>query len=187
MKRALKWIIGIVAAAIIMVFAAYGYYGGFRTPAVAVENTGGETFVYENMIGDYAQSPKYMDDVYYFLRDELGIHTTKCVGVYLDHPDEVAVDERRSEVGCILDNTVDSITMAKIEERYNVHDLPYGTYVTTVWPNKGRMSIVIGIIKVYPAMERYIQENGYIETGPVMEVYDQPTKQIIYRQKVAKR
>jgi len=43
------------------------------------------------------------------------------------------------------------------------------------------MSIIMGIMKVYPALNKYISENNLSEEGFVMEIYDVPGKKIIYR------
>jgi len=183
MKKLVKILLVIVVAVIIVVTAVYAYYGGFRSIDLKVEETGGELFVYENMTGDYSQSPVYMDSVYYFLLNELNIATTKGVGIYYDHPEHVETSKLRSEVGCFLDSPVDSIQMVNILKKFKIKEVAKGQYLTTELPNKGMMSIMVGIIRVYPAMAKYMEENGHKDQKltPIMEIYDQPTKTIIYR------
>jgi effector-binding domain-containing protein len=43
------------------------------------------------------------------------------------------------------------------------------------------MSIMISVIKVYPALMKYVKDNGYSEIGPIMEIYDMPNNKILYR------
>jgi hypothetical protein len=48
------------------------------------------------------------------------------------------------------------------------------------------MSILVGLMKVYPALEKYTKENGYAG-GAIMEIYDVPNKKIIYRQELLEK
>ena len=47
--------------------------------------------------------------------------------------------------------------------------------------------IMMGIMKVYPAMNRFVGENGFNEEGLVMEIYDIPGKKIVYRKEIVKK
>ncbi len=125
-----------------------------------------------------------MDSVYYFLLNDLNIATTKGVGIYYDNPQQVETSKLRSEIGCFLDSPVDSIQMAKISEKFRIKEIAKGQYLTTEFPNKGMLSIIVGIIKVYPAMTKFMEENGYKDQSPVTEIYDEPTKTIIYRKEI---
>ena len=46
---------------------------------------------------------------------------------------------------------------------------------------------MMGIMKVYPAMNRFVSENGFDEDGWVMEIYDMPGKKIVYRKEIFNR
>ena len=48
------------------------------------------------------------------------------------------------------------------------------------------MSVMIGLMKVYAALMKYIKANRYAETGPVMEVYDIPNNKIRDRKETIK-
>jgi hypothetical protein len=39
-------------------------------------------------------------------------------------------------------------------------------------------------MKVYPAIEKFVEENGYKKEGAVMEIYDVPNKKIVYRKEI---
>jgi predicted XRE-type DNA-binding protein len=47
------------------------------------------------------------------------------------------------------------------------------------FPYKNSFSIIAGIIKVYPKIEQYIQDNN-LKTNEIMEIYDVPSNKIIY-------
>lgn len=39
-------------------------------------------------------------------------------------------------------------------------------------------------MKVYPAIEKYVEINGCKNEGSVMEIYDVPNKKIVYRKEI---
>ena len=177
--KTLKIVLSIIAALIILIVIAYAYYGGFKTISFRVEEQGGETIVYKEMIGDYSQTPKVQDKIYYALLNDEKIETTKGFGIYYDNPKEVEKSKLRSEVGCIIEG-LDSVAIAKLAEKYNVKTLPVNNCIVTEFPYKGMVSVFVGIMRVYPAFEKYCkqQESG---NSPMMEIYDIPNKTIIYR------
>lgn len=175
----MKIILGILIAIVVICIGGYAYYGGFQSIAFTFKEQGGEVLVYEEVIGDYKQSAEYTNKIYYKLLEEDGIETTKGFGLYLDNPKEVETSELRSEIGCIIDNP-DSTLIAKLSEKYKVKVFPKGNYAFTEFPMKGKLSFLIGIMKVYPALEKFCEEHD-IHGGAVMEIYDVPNQKIIYR------
>ena len=171
-----------IIVVVLMILAAlvYAYYGGFKTITFKEAEQGGETLVYEEMIGDYSQSPNLQNKIYYALLNDEKIETTKGFGIYFDDPKAVEKSKLRSEAGCIVED-LDSAAIARLSEKYNVKTLPQSHCIVTEFPNKGMLSIIIGLIKVYPALETYCKQQGS-GGGPVMEIYDVPNKKIIYRQ-----
>jgi len=177
--RILKIVSIIVAVLLIFAAIVYAWYGGFKTITFKEEAQGGETLVYEEMIGDYGQSPNVQNKIYYALLNDEKIETAKGFGIYFDDPKMVEKSKLRSEVGCIAEG-LDSATIAFLSEKYQVKTLPVSDCIVTEFPNKGMLSIIIGLIKVYPALEAYCKQHG-VDNGPVMEIYDIPNKKIIYR------
>ena len=174
----------IIAVLAILLIAVYTYYGGFSKISFRIENQGGETIVYENVTGDYSQTAKVSDKVYYALLNEEKVATTKGIGIYYDNPKIVEKDKLRSDVGCIVEN-IDSATLTRLAEKYQVKTLPQGNFVVAEFPFKGKLSVLFGVMKVYPALDKFNKENGYIES-PVMEIYDVPNKKITYRKEAKK-
>ena len=183
--KVIKVVLIVLAVLVVLLIAVYAYYGGFSKVNFRIENQGGETIVYENLTGDYSQSAKVGDRIYYTLLNDEKIEATKGIGIFYDNPKKVAKENLRSEIGCIIENA-DSITLAKLTEKYQVKTLPHSEFVVTEFPFKGIISVFIGLIKVYPALENYYKENGYIE-NPITEIYDVPNKKIIYRQETNKK
>ncbi|MDR2010834.1 MAG: GyrI-like domain-containing protein [Bacteroidales bacterium] len=182
--KALKVILIIIGILIVIILGMYAYYGGFRKIDFKVEKQGRETIVYENVIGDYSQTPKYTDKIYYALLNDEKIETTKGIGIFYDNPQEVDKDKLRSEVGCILDNTDDAI-LAQLSGKHQIKTLPEADYIVTEFPMKGAMSFMVSVIRVYPALNKYCKEHGY-KDSPITEIYDISNKKIVYRKEVIK-
>ncbi len=175
----MKIILLIISILIITIIVVYAYYGGFKGINFSVKEQGGETLVYENMTGDYKQTPAVSDRVYYSLLNDYGIATTKGFGIYYDNPKKVEKSKLRSEIGCIVEN-IDSATIDRLSGKFLIKTYPYKSYITTEFPFKGKLSVMFGIMKVYPALEKYLKDHGYSDS-PIMEIYDVPNKKIIYR------
>jgi hypothetical protein len=158
---------------------AIGIFGGFHKVKIQMVNTGGETLVYENITGAYNQTAKIADKVYYELLNNFNIGTTKGFGIFYDNPKNVEQSKLRSDVGCIVENINDD-TLIKIKEHFQVKILPIENYLVVEFPFRGFPSIIMGMIKVYPKINKYISENN-LGDGPIMEIYDVPNKKIIYR------
>ena len=182
--KIMKVVLIILAILVVLLIVVYAYYGGFSKISFRIENQGGETVVYENLTGDYSQSAKVGDRIYYTLLNDEKIETTKGIGIYYDDPKKVAKTELHSEIGCIVENA-DSVTLARLAEKYQVKTLPQSEFVVAEFPFKGKLSVLFGLMKVYPALEKFYKEHGYIES-PVTEIYDVPNKKIIYRQETKK-
>jgi len=90
------------------------------------------------------------------------------------------------QVGNTLEDP-DPAILEKLKGRYNIKTLPEKEYIVTEFPFRGKISIMMGIMKVYPAMNRFVSEKGFDEDGWVMEIYDIPGKKIVYRKEMVKR
>ena len=175
----MKIAIIIIVLIVILFVLAYAYYGGFKNISFRVEEQGGETVVYEAMVGDYNQTPKVQNKIYNALLNDEKIETTKGFGIYYDNPKEVEKSKLRSEVGCIVEN-LNSEVISRLSGKYNVKTLPVSSCIVTEFPYKGMMSIFIGIMRVYPALEKYCKLHAS-KNSPIIEIYDIPNKKIIYR------
>lgn len=173
-------IIGLVLVIGLFVFS---YYGGFKKVNCRIEKQGGETLVYKQMTGDYAKSGKLMDEIYYSLLNDYGIETFKGFGMYYDNPKEVEKSELRSEVGCIIEEK-DTSRLAEIKEDFKIKTFPEGSFAVAEFPSKGKLSVFFGIMKVYPAIDKFVEKQGYKKEGYVMEIYDVPNKKILYRKQL---
>jgi effector-binding domain-containing protein len=182
--KVLKIILILILALMALLISVYAYYGGFTKIRFSLSEQGGEVVVYEEMTGDYQNSPIVMDRVYNNLLTNEKIETTRGFGIYYDNPETVETSKLRSELGCIVEG-LDSARLAQLSEKYLVKTLPVSRCVSTTMPFKGGLSVMIGIMRVYPALNSYLAENKLPDGGPVLEIYDTPNKTITYRQTIS--
>lgn len=175
----------IVAAILILILLVYSYYGGFKNIKPQITKCGGETLVFEKVTGHYKQSAVVSDRVYDKLIKDYNIKTTKGFGLYYDNPQKVEESKLRSEVGCILESK-DVEKTEELKKDFNVSVFATEEYIVAEFPFKGKMSVILGIMKVYPALNKFAEENGYNPDSPVMEIWDVPNKKTIYRKKIIK-
>ncbi len=142
------------------------------------KNIGPYLLVYKKHTGDYKNVGPVMDELYYDLKNNYDIETTKGFGLYYDNPQKVEKAKLRSIVGCVVEGrSVEDLI--KVSNKYGVKKYPSSKSVVAEFPYKGKMSIIIGIFKVYPKLSAYIKEQKYTQT-PIMELYDQANKKIEY-------
>jgi hypothetical protein len=175
----MKMVILMVLIGLGILVAVLGFFGGFSKVNLQNINVGGETLVYQKVSGSYSQSSKVSHTVYCALLHDYKIETTKGFGIYYDNPKHVEQNKLRSEIGCIVES-VDDATIKKLQEKFLVKILPNETYLVSELPFRGALSVILGMIKVYPAIAKYIRENNYAD-APIMEIYDVPNRKIIYR------
>ncbi len=176
-------IIIVVAAIVAIVLGFAAYWGAFRSIQFSVVEQGGETLVYKEITGDYRQSGVVMDRVYYSMLNDYKIETFKGFGIYYDNPQKVETSKLRSELGCILEES-DIHRLSELEGNFKIKTYPKGKCIVAEFPNKGRLSVIFGIMKVYPALNKFVKEKGYDKEGAIMEIYDTPGKKIVYRKAI---
>lgn len=172
-------ITGIVLVLVVAVLTGvFSYYGLFASVDIKEKDAGPYLLVYTKHIGDYNKVAPVMDKVYYDLKDIYNIETTKGFGLYYDSPQEVSKDKLRSIVGCIVEGK-SIIDLDEVTKKYSVKEYPLSKSLVAEFPYKGYISIMLGIFKVYPKLNKYIEEHKYDE-APIMELYDMPNERIEY-------
>jgi len=176
----MKIVLIIIAVIAVILMAIYAWLGGFKKVQFSIQEVGGEVLVYESHIGDYKNVGKVIDKMYYALLNEEKVECFRGFGIYYDNPQKVEKSKLRADVGNILENPAPEV-LAQLTPKYKIKTLDKQKYLVTEFPYKNQISIIIGIMKVYPALNRYISEHNLSEEGYVMEIYDVPGKKIIYR------
>lgn len=172
-------IVVIVIVIIALLFGVYTYYGGFYDIKVLTETVGGETMVYKKVTGDYKQTSSVTNEVYHYLLNDLGIKTYKGIGIFYDNPKHKKKEELRSEAGCVIE-PADIHKLDTTLCKYEIKQLPYRESVVADFPYKGGISVLIGLMRIYPKLEKY-RETHNLPDHPAVEIYDIPNKKVIYR------
>ncbi len=176
--RILRIIIIIIAVIVIVSLIVLARYGLFHSVSISEKTVGPYLLVYKSHIGDYKGVAPIIGEIYNDLKNNYSVEATKGFGLYYDNPQEVDKAKLRSIVGCIVGGkSVEELR--NLSNKYGVKEYPSSKSVVAEFPYKGKISIVVGIFKVYPKLALYIKEHKYTQT-PIMEVYDRPSKRIEY-------
>lgn len=159
----------IVLAAVIAISYA-NYLGAFTKIKVSEKEMGPFYFVYTMHKGDYSKVGPVMLNVCNKLTSQFNIKPERMMGIYYSDPKTVKTADLKSDVGCLLEKA-DSHRADEIMSRMKVRIMFPKQYCTAEFPMKNQMSIVLGIMKVYPEITKYMKSNGYRMT-PAMEIYE---------------
>ncbi|HAR62034.1 MAG: hypothetical protein DKM50_01695 [Candidatus Margulisiibacteriota bacterium] len=179
MLKRVTLIIMILFMAVIVYLA---YLGLFYKVKFVEKEVGPFGLVYEKHVGDYNETLKIQKRIYDALFNEDKIETYKGYRIYYDDPKNIERTALRSEVGCILENR-NLNNLENIREKYNVRGFPRTKSIIVEFPFKNKISILIAVMKIYPALQGYSNEKGY-NPVPALEVYDMTNKKIIYIQPI---
>lgn len=167
MKRTLLIVILVL---FFIISGLLAYYGMFSPLNVEEKTMGPFSLVYQRHTGEYSGIGPKIEEVRTFLEKELNIYCVRGFGIYLDNPSVTPVEKRRALCGCILD-VDDKDIRARVAKRYSIRDIDEGSFVTAEFPSRGKLSYMLGPMKVYPAFEKYFKGKN-IPGGPSMEIYE---------------
>ena len=174
----MKTILLIIGLALLAALSYLSYSGLFAKIQFEEKDFGGEMLVYKEHIGDYSKVAPVMDEIYQKLKDEEQIDAAVGFGIYYDKPGDVPREQLRSEVGCVLPEAYKD-QVAALEEKYQIKEFPMQPCIIAEMPYRNKTSIILGVFKTYPKLEKIVQEKGY-GVNPVMERYDMANKRILY-------
>jgi hypothetical protein len=178
-KKVLVAILIIVAVIVVASVAFLGTAGLFAKVQPKVAKTGAITFVYAPFVGPYAKTKGPMDKLYYGLLNEEKIETYKGIGIYFDNPANTPADQCRSIVGDVLEPGDLGKADALKAKGYRITELPAGERLSAEFPFANPLSIMLGIMKVYPAIAAAAKDSPSAQ-GAMVELYDVPAKKIRY-------
>jgi hypothetical protein len=173
----MKPILSVTLIALTAIVSILAWYGLFAKVTLSEQLIPSFSFAYEKHIGDYRQSGRIMGEIYKRLEEE-GIDSTKGIGLYYDNPRKVPVKNLRSLAGCILPDE-HTAKRETLKGRYLLATLPETKVPVIRFPYKGKLSVVLGTLKVYPRINAWFQEHPEHQ-GPIIEIYDVPKGEILY-------
>lgn len=127
------------------------------------------TFAYKFIVGPYKNCG------HVFTESHEIAPKLPCLGVFYDDPTEVPGPQCRCAVGSILsegENKANENLLQRYEASgFNVFSFPEVTHVvTTSFPLRTSLSIILGVKRVYPRLSRYIKERKLC-AHPFIEIY----------------
>lgn len=174
MKTALLFILSLLV--IITGFA--WYIGVFTTVKVADQQVGGYKVIGREITGPYSEAGKAIEKVNRELKNK-GVISSKSFGIYYDDPKTTPSEKCRSFLGVILEEK-NLVKISKINtEGLKTDSIRPSAAVVAEFPLKISLSYMIGPMKTYPKLSKYIEEHKYHMTLS-MEVYDMDAEKIIY-------
>lgn len=159
------------------------YYGAFVSIHPQVKRCGGEILIFEEIDGDYRHSTIVSGEVSEALKREFNISTARGFGLYYTDPGKTNEIDLRSDVGRILESDylskLDSIRMY-----FNVKQKCFEECIVVEFPYKGKLSVLFGAFRAYPALRHFARNHGFADNSPIMEIWDYENEKIIYRKKI---
>ncbi|MDZ4726851.1 MAG: hypothetical protein SH817_11895 [Leptospira sp.] len=158
MKILKRFGITIVAIGILIV-SFYAYLGGFQSIAVdEVDFSSTEIAIYLHK-GSYQKIGESWDKFDKEWKEKIG---EKCLmlSLYFDPPG-TPEDELRSVLACDL-KLVPKDKLAKVYENFKTFKVPANKALHATFPFKNKMSFMIGPMKVYPQMDKVLNQSGIV-------------------------
>ncbi len=168
----------IISALILILLALLAYLGFFKKPVIITKVVGPFKIFYKDHVGPYQETGKIQDEIYDYLLKEQGVETYKGIGIYYDNPKKVPAKQLRSKAGCIIEPE-DYNTQINLPGDYKEMTIEKQKMVYAEFPFKSKLSIMLGIMKVYPLMQEYCEKNNFTFRESI-EIYDVPAKKIFY-------
>lgn len=157
----IKWLVGFVLCSVILLAVyLYLYLGAYKSVLITQESRLEMHFLWQEHMGQYHKIGPVIANVERWAMEN-NISCSKTFGEYLDNPAAVDHDRLRSRGGCLLLRSIPA------PENMQVSSRPAGKYVVARFSG----SPAIGPFKVYPAVQRYIQEQRLHNEGPTLEIY----------------
>ncbi|XP_076012550.1 testis-expressed protein 264 homolog [Genypterus blacodes] len=162
----------IISLLILLTGAAFVLYSGFlseiyvQTGLPPIKNI---TFAYKFKQGPYKKCGQ-------LFKESLSIGPKlTCIGIFYDDPKKVSEEECRYAVGSILSEGENKASeeLLKLYEKsgFNVFSFPEITHVvTTLFPHRTFVSVLLAVRRVYPRLEHYIKERRLC-AHPFLEIY----------------
>ncbi len=153
------------------------YLGGFTKLEAKEQPMGPYTIAYTNYVGVYSKIWPSMTKVYDILSGA-GITSATGVGIYYDDPAVVSWANLRSDIGAVIASQ--DVGKLVSNKDIKITTIPPKTRIVVEFPLKNSLSYMIGAMKVYPVIAKYMKEKWYTNEVPMVELYDMVAKKIYY-------
>ncbi len=184
MPKVIKIILIVLGVLVVSVFLFLAYMGMFSTPKAEEMVIGPYIYLYEEYVGPYMNSGQIFIKVDQVIKKE-GIIAEKGIGIYLDNPSKVDPEKCRSLCGSIVSES-DLRKAPQLKKALKVGRLSNKKRIVVKFPIRNRFSFIVGPIKCYPVLEKFITEKGYKLPDTGIEIYDMTAKEIMFIMEIKK-
>lgn len=173
MKKALIGLFILVASVVV----SLSYYGLFAKIEIREVEMGPYYFAFDKHQGEYQNIGPVFSKLYYRLMND-NIDSKQGLGIYFDNPRLVEKSNLRSIAACLVEGK-DPKTRGVLERKYRVGEIPRSLCAVVEFPYKGNLSVVLGVMRVYPKLGEWLKDKEYPDM-PLLELYDQAAGKTYY-------
>lgn len=168
-------IFAIIASVVTGLMLLVAFIGGaFDSVTFSIREAGPYNLVYKEHKGPYSGIRVTLNDVFKYVVKQNKERIKQGFAIFYDDPAAVSSDSLRSIAGVITDS------LLKVSAPYKSALYPKTKAIVGEFPIRSFLSYTSGTIKFYPRLQKYLSENQYQLSGPVMEIYDSPKRVITY-------
>lgn len=155
------------------------YLGAFNRIEVEIREVGPYNVFYRAQRGPYRQTQETLDAIGEIIR-QAGHEPALGFGIYHDNPREVPQERLRSEAGYIL-ASISADLATRLRGNGLFKHIPRRSYYVAEFPYRNRLSILLGIMRVYPRLMQAVEEReGPDQKKYSLEIYDFKNRKTIY-------
>jgi len=176
-----KIIIATIILGLIALLVALSLAGMFDQPEFTERSVGPYTLVFKKIDGEYQQTGLFIESMKTWLSQQ-GINSQMSFAMFFDNPQKTESKNLRFIAGHILSDK-DADKLDVVSKQYLVKIFPRQKCLVGIFPYRSPLSILFGLMKVYPELELLREEKGYAN-HPIMEIYDKQEKQTVYLQPI---
>jgi len=173
----LKGFLKLIGILVVLVLINRWYVGGFAKLTVVEKDMWAYTIAYKNFVGEYSKVWPTITKVYEILSGA-GVTSETGVGIYYDDPAVVSWADLRSDIGAVIaDNDASKLTK---NPDIKIMKISAGTKIVVEFPLKNSLSYMVGPMRAYPVIAKYMKEKGYTHEVPMIELYGMTAKKIYF-------
>ena len=164
----------------IIILAFFAYMGAFNSSNLTKKEVGPFHLVYVEYVGSYKDFTTVIKSVQNTMNDN-AIQNYNAFGMFFDDPRFVADANLRSYIGVIVTEAdLEKVNLLVEKGEIAYKKLEKSVYVSASFPYRNFISIFLGILKIYPALDEYGVANNFptyvnkkigYENDFIMEIY----------------
>jgi len=165
-----KWVFISLGVLVAMLLGFATYMGVFHSVHVVETSYGPARLIYSTHRGPYEDLGASWER-FQKQWQSAGLTTCHSLAIYLDAPDTPPQD-LRSILGCEI-GSLSQEDHAKLSEQFPVFEIPKMEVLSSQFPYRNMFSFMLGPMKVYPEIQRIMEEQGF-QPAVGIEVYGDP-------------